>query len=439
MFCPNCGSKNPDNARFCLSCGSPMPVEHEPVPEQSSRRVWLWALVCVLALTACVLGIFLLRSRSSSAPAPGAATPTPAVVSADTPSPSPAAAPESPSPTTQIVVITPAPPTPAPATPAPPTPSPAPEAPNAVKVYYHTKELDEFTEAVGNSLNLWATTDPEDEFSNYALTWSVSEPGVLKLEPDSYGRTCTLTVLKVHSGPVTLTVSCAGVKKDVKVYTKSATTPAPSAPSGGSPVKLEGDTLYRINIFLSNFSEQQIKTFTASTVADDYLLRFVELYCKINHNKLISYYGGEECLSLSDMNTYMNRFFGRTVNPYEGQSYLLDAWNEFHYSGGYFRFPAADGGSFNYFTVVDEMLANSDGTYTVHFQNYMLGLEEYWNTPGVDNSFYKLNHDQVANMVWNYRVTPVQGGTAVVRDYNFNGSKTYQILSYEVWDIEFSH
>ena len=31
MFCPKCGTENPDNAKFCGSCGSAMTVVNEPV------------------------------------------------------------------------------------------------------------------------------------------------------------------------------------------------------------------------------------------------------------------------------------------------------------------------------------------------------------------------------------------------------------------------
>ena len=330
----------------------------------------------------------------------------------------------SPAPTTEIIVITPVPATTAPV-------SPTPAVPNAVKVFYMTKELDEFTEAEGNSILLNAQAYPIEDFTNASFQWTVSDPSVLKLEPDAYGRTCTITVLKVHSGPVTLTVSCCGAKKDVKVYTKSASAPSPKP----GPVTLDKNTLYRINIFLSNFSEQQVMPFTAATCADDYLLRVVELYCKINHNSLISYSGGDECLSLADANTYMNRFFGRTVNPPEGASYLLDAWNEFKYSGGYFRFPAADGGSFNRFTVVREMTANTDGTYTVEFQVFELDITEYWDK-GMDSGLYWLSNDDVAALVSSKRVKPVQGGTAIVKDFKFNSVDTYQIIKYDVWDLK---
>ena len=321
-------------------------------------------------------------------------------------------------------------------TPVPSVPTPA--APMSVKVLYFDRELDEFTQAVGEVLKLSAQVYPAGSVSDPVFWWSVSDPTVMRLEPDDHGRNCTLTVLKHQPGGITLTVTCNGVSKNVKVYTKAGSSPSPSTPAPGTKVTLEGELLYRINIFLSNFSEQGVQSFNVATVSDDYLLHFLEIYCKINHRNQISYIGGEECLSLADANNYMNRFFARSVSPYEGETYLLDAWHNFRYSSGYFRFPAADGESYNYFTIVYDMTNNGDGTYTVQFQNYELNLEEYWNTPGVDYSFYWLNNDQVAQLVWSGRAMPVEGGTAVVRDYVYNGSTTYQILSYEVWGIGFS-
>lgn len=439
MFCPNCGSQLPDNARFCLNCGqslsgAPAPgnaYDEEDIAEEElpRRPLWPWIVLCVVAAVA--VGVLLFALLGGGFGGTDAAIPTPNVLSPSPTLPEATTVPAveittpSPAPTTEIIVITPPPATTAPA-------SPTPEVPTAVKVFYMTKELDEFTEAQGNSLMLNAQAYPVENFTNASFEWSVSDPGVLKLEPAAMGRTCTITVLKVASGPVTLTVSCCGVKKDVKVYTKSAATPTPKPGS----VTLDKNTLYRINIFLSNFSEQQVKPFTSATCADDYLLRVVELYCKINHPGLISHSGSDECLSLTDANTYMQRFFGRTVSPYEGASYLLDAWNSFTYSGGYFRFPAADGGSFNRFTVVYEMNANTDGTYTVSFQVFELDITEYFDH-GMDNSLYWLNNDEVANLVWSGRVKPVQGGTAVVKDYKFGSVDTYQIISYDVWDITF--
>ena len=437
MYCPNCGSKCPDRARFCPNCGFSFHEDPLPPQQSSSRPVWPWIALSLVALAAAVLLILHFFGPGVGAAQPALPSPTGAEASGLTPAVSPEAVVSSPTPTTQIVVVTASPApvtvppvTVAPVTPVPPTPQPKPDA---VKVFYFEQEKVEFTEAVGESVKLHAVAYPTDQFYAASFTWSVSDPAVLQLTVSADTRECEVRCLKHQTGGAMLSVSCQGVTRQVKVYTKPPATPVPQP---GAEIKLEGEKLYRINIFLSNFSEQFSQSFNASTAADDYLLRLVELYCKINHHDRITYIDGDECISLADMNLYFNRFFGRTVNPNEGATYMLTSTVSFRYTGGYFHFPAADGEAYNRFTVVHEMKQNSDGTYTVQFQNFDLDLNEYWGK-GMTNDLYWLNNDQVANLVWSGRAKPVQGGTAVVRDYTFNGSTTYQILSYEVWNISF--
>ena len=417
MFCPHCGCESPDGANFCSICGAPLPNSEPKAQERPSRPLWPWIALCLALLAAViVLLVLLLGGKENASPKPlsPAETFSPETTG-ESPSPNP-------KPTTEIIVITPSPAA------ATATPTPTVKAvPDAVRICYGVTPLEEFTEAVGNSLQLRAAAYPEALFPDASFQWSVSDPSVLKLEPDAKGQTCTITVLKNPGSPVTLTVSCEGIQGSVLVYTKAA--PAAST-------ELSGDRLYRINIFLSNFSEQMKSSFNSSNAADDFLIRFVELYCKLNHHERIVYLEGDECLSLEDANLYLNRFFARSVNPLNNTEYMLSAWNTFVYRDGYFRFPAADGEAYNHFTVAYDMTANGDGTYTVQFQNYELDLMEYWDT-GMSDSLYHMNNDEAANLVWNGRAKPVQGGTAVVRDYTFNGVPTFQILSYEVWSITY--
>ena len=416
MFCPHCGCESPDDARFCSICGAALSKSEPRAQERPSRPLWPWIVLCLALLAAVILLLVLLLGRKGdSSPAP--------LTPAETFLPEIAGLSPSPAPATEVIVITPSP-TAEPTATTAPTLKPVPDT---VRICYGSTPLEEFTEAVGNSLLLRAAAFPEALFPDASFQWSVSDPSVLKLEPDAKGQTCTVTVLKAPGSPVTLTVSCEGIQGSVLVYTKAA--PAGSA-------ELSGDRLYRINIFLSNFSEQLKPSFNSANAADDFLIRFVELYCKLNHYDRIRYLEGEECLSLEDANLYLQRFFDRSVNPVNNTEYMLSAWNSFTYRDGYFRFPAADGEAYNHFTVVYEMTANGDGTYTVQFQNYELDLMEYWDN-GVSDAIYHMNNDEVANLVWSGRAKPVQGGTAVVRDYTFNGIPTFQILSYEVWNIMF--
>ncbi len=437
MFCPKCGADIQEGCGFCTNCGTRLDPElfREPEPKATpapARSLWPWIALGSVALIAlaAILIVLLLNRSDSSAPAPAPTADAGAVVVP--PSADPALTPPSPSPTSQIIVVTPSP-VPATPSPAPATPAPTVAVPDLVRVFYKDVEKTEFTAAVGESVPLSAQAYPIESFTNASFSWTSSDPSVLKLEPDAYGRTCTVTVLKKSAGPVTLTVSCCGKSANVTVYTKDA---APTTPPAGA-VTLDADTQYRINIFLSNFSEQSFLNMQLSTAPDDQLMKFVYIYCKINHPAAVAAEGAFETVTLGTMNEYLNRFFGFTRNPVNGASYLLDQWNSFTFHDGKFWFPAASGESYNKFTVVYEMMSNGDGTYTCSFQVFEVGLEEYWNTPGVDNAYYHLSNDQVSNYVWNNRVKPVQGGTAIVRDYTYNGRATYQLLSYSVWDITF--
>ena len=42
----------------------------------------------------------------------------------------------------------------------------------------------------------------------------------------------------------------------------------------------------------------------------------------------------------------------------------------------------------------------------------------------------------MAALVSSKRVKPVQGGTAIVKDFKFNSVDTYQIIKYDVWDLK---
>jgi hypothetical protein len=168
------------------------------------------------------------------------------------------------------------------------------------------------------------------------------------------------------------------------------------------------------------------------------MIAFLHIFCKINRQDLISYQGGEETISKADVNSLLVRFFALSYTPGENEYFYPAYSSSFYYWNGYYRWPAADGESYNYFTVVDELRRNADGTVTADFQIYEVGLEEYWNVPGVDRAYYYMNSAAVADMVWAQRVTPVRGGTALLRPYDNYGVASYQLLRYETWSIEFA-
>ena len=71
MFCPNCGSKNPKDAAFCLRCGADLREASELVEDlpqarpAPARPVWPWIALGVVALAALVLVLVVLLSAAS--------------------------------------------------------------------------------------------------------------------------------------------------------------------------------------------------------------------------------------------------------------------------------------------------------------------------------------------------------------------------------------
>ena len=101
----------------------------------------------------------------------------------------------------------------------PPSPTPGP-TPEELKVFYYETELEEFTEKVGESVRLRVRAYPEADFADAVYQWSVSDPRRLTITVSEDTRTCTVLCLKHEPGPVTLTVSCNGVEKQITVYTR---------------------------------------------------------------------------------------------------------------------------------------------------------------------------------------------------------------------------
>ena len=121
------------------------------------------------------------------------------------------------------------------------------------------------------------------------------------------------------------------------------------------------------------------------------------------------------------------RFFGFTISPEtrsrtnNGYTYTVEYKNNAYY------YPAADGESYNSFTVVRTM-TRYDGHYLVEFDVYELDLETYWEK-GFSDLYYELTADEAASR---NDVSYSYSGIAEVRDYTNGTFKSYQLLNYKV-------
>lgn len=178
------------------------------------------------------------------------------------------------------------------------------------------------------------------------------------------------------------------------------------------------EEMYKINVFLSNFSEQGFQAYPC----DDYdLINFGYIYAKINNREVLGIEGYEYYVHKADMDSILNRFFGATAQVSEGTA---TQW--MRYSNGTYYFPAADGASYSYCTVATSMVDNGNGTYTVDFAIYE-GMEPHMSM----SPFYSMTHAEAAVRT---DISFKQYGTAVVRDYTrSSGAESYQLISYELY------
>ena len=184
---------------------------------------------------------------------------------------------------------------------------------------------------------------------------------------------------------------------------------------------------YRINIFLSNFSEQGFGTLDHNDAFS--LVKFAYLHNQINNPDNLNYSSGSYVMSTEVTDSTLLRFFGHTVEH--------DTLSK-TYSGGYtetinygvygYYFPAASGEFNGYLSIADSMYDNGDGTYNVYFSVYEVNWEEY-NNYGISSEYYYLtNYEAAANWALEY----CYSGSAQVRDYDGGSYRSYQLLSYDV-------
>lgn len=175
------------------------------------------------------------------------------------------------------------------------------------------------------------------------------------------------------------------------------------------------DDTYQINVFLSNFSEQNFQGYPCDDLT---MVKFGYAYAKVNNREVVGADGYEYYISKANMDSILKRFFARTASVEEG---YLD--QGIRYTDGAYRFLAADGASCSYCSVATGMMENGDGTYTVTFDVYA-----HVNPHESMSQYYYMTPSQISGRSDVYYL---YSGRAVVQDYiRSNGAESYQLLSY---------
>ena len=195
--------------------------------------------------------------------------------------------------------------------------------------------------------------------------------------------------------------------------------------SGPQPVTLTSSEQYEINLFLSNFSEQQFGNYDQATSTDEQLLPFAFIYTSINRPDVQYYEGSYTCMNLDDINYAYQRFFNKTFLPEEGRTYA----KYYLYENGKLKTPSASGASHGILTIVDSLTLNTDGTYNVTFKDYEF---PEFNTGGnmiPSKDYYYMTAAQAES---SSEMRCIATGTAVVQRKDPNKTNSYFLLKYDV-------
>lgn len=200
-------------------------------------------------------------------------------------------------------------------------------------------------------------------------------------------------------------------------------TPAPS-PTGPEAPGVRGEPLSaalqgRVNLFLSNFSEQKLQRYEGADTPDSEVIEFAYRQLRINAPSSFTYpTSGWEAISADTLERAAERFFGRTP---ERQS-----TERLTYENGVYMSEAADGEMVNFVTVADTCSVKDDGTYRVYFTVYEVDEGQL---SGGYSRLYELTPEQAAQ---ERCLSVLCSGTASLEDSTYHGAASFHLLRYRV-------
>jgi len=183
---------------------------------------------------------------------------------------------------------------------------------------------------------------------------------------------------------------------------------------------LSDEEVHRINIFLSNFSEQDMENLALFDQYD--YLSFVYSYCTINRKDMLTYSDGYAYISLGDVNHVLNQYFDTVFTPNgEYMSFSDIHGSDIVYQKGKLRYKAGSEKAYNYVTIVTEVIEGKGNSYDVTFQVYSVQGHAL-------NKYYGLRPSEVDQ---HPEMKPMYWGQATVKDYTRpDGAPSYQLLGY---------
>ena len=220
---------------------------------------------------------------------------------------------------------------------------------------------------------------------------------------------------------------------------------APDPPSGDDDA-LTAQEQRDANIFLSNFSEQWLGGwgfvfFDADDATDAELLEFAYLWTRINNRSALGSDGySQYTVSLEQINSVITRYMGSALalHPENGAAYSMSG-QVVSYWDGLFYFIAADGESYPWFSVVDEVRDYENDETVLRFTIYELSMRLYFEegNGSIPGKYYDLTPEEASRLSLagdTPAITACITGTAVCKRSVSpdTGRRTYTLVRYTV-------
>ena len=169
-----------------------------------------------------------------------------------------------------------------------------------------------------------------------------------------------------------------------------------------------------LNQFLSNFSEAYYNDAIYYS-EDEGKISFAFIHSALNRkNTTIKYEGSYEGISAQEVDTILNRFFGKSVPHKTPENNLYIT-----YKDGYFWKMAGDGETYSFFSIATDLREHTDGNFIAKFSVFHDGE----NPHDMLQSWYSLTYDEAEN---DPRYSHSYDGEAILKKKN----GTYEVVSY---------
>ena len=192
-------------------------------------------------------------------------------------------------------------------------------------------------------------------------------------------------------------------------------------------IRIDSQTQYKLNLFLSNFAEAQIDQYPC---CDYHKLKFVAEHCRINGVGDLEYTDDKVHFSKSTADSILDTYTGNLIQEENAYNVYTDCSG----SGAFISFSedvyycaVEDEPADVYVAVADRLFENEDGTYTVKYRVFLLDSDF---TSYDYSAIYGYTVDEA---VYDWNLAEVYRAEAVVRDYvRSSGTESYQLISLNI-------